>query len=564
MKPLPRPAALALAATALSSLLASFPGAQIASCLAREGDPLAGAPLGETISSISNTAVNQLGGYAATINTTDGTDTFSNVWGSATGGPGGLLQTEGTIGTLQQTSFESFFGVSDSGMAAYSATCTDTITGTTGLDSVWLGGTVVALEGDPIAGLPGKMWRFASRPGTTGDGQPYWVGGINDITTGADEGRGLFLGLGATALLKTGDLVPPLAFPVDPSGIDFDARVSALGNHYISGIDTNESFAADNYVVIDGTVLSLGGDLVGESRPVDASIGGLVGELWDNFDFLGITETGEYMFTGDTDATAGEDEFILRNGMIEFREGETVDGRVLTGFIEGASMNEAGEIAYIWDVVDPLGGSLEALFFEDKLLLVEGDEVDLDGDGALDAGATISSFTGLTAVTLGADRSIYFTADIDTLGTSTTSDDVECFFCLPVGTLVANTQRLSLSAGGTANLNLLAGVANAGRVYLMLGSVSGTSPGIGVNALVLPLNFDAYLQFTAGTPNTPPLLNGFAILDADGEGQAQFALPPGTTPALAGLDASHAYLLFDLATLQADFVSNAVSIELAP
>ena len=45
---------------------------------------------------------------------------------------------------------------------------------------------------------------------------------------------------------------------------------------------------------------------------------------------------------------------------------------------------------------------------------------------------------------------------------------------------------------------------------------SGTSPGIPVDNVIIPLNFDVYTQFTLAQPTSPPYANGFGQLDADG------------------------------------------------
>jgi hypothetical protein len=167
-------------------------------------------------------------------------------------------------------------------------------------------------------------------------------------------------------------------------------------------------------MVVDGAGLMLGGSLVQEGSPVPVVIGGLAGENWDNFDFTGYTEAGEWFFTGDTDGAVGTDEIIVRNGTITVREGDMLDGQTLSGSIEGAYMNEDGDLAFIWDVQ---GGSLEALYLNDQLLLLEGDEVDWDGDGAIDTGYVLTDFTGLSSLTL-SDRDlmntakVYFTADV--------------------------------------------------------------------------------------------------------------------------------------------------------
>ena len=56
--------------------------AQVASALLRELDAIA--PGGPTVSSLNNTGVNAMGGYAITVNTSD---SLSNVWGNLAGGP---------------------------------------------------------------------------------------------------------------------------------------------------------------------------------------------------------------------------------------------------------------------------------------------------------------------------------------------------------------------------------------------------------------------------------------------------------------------------------------------
>lgn len=154
-----------------------------------------------------------------------------------------------------------------------------------------------------------------------------------------------------------------------------------------------------------------------------AGIGGLAGENWGNFDFMGITESGSFMFTGDTDADSAMDEFVVLDGQIVLREGDAVADGVFDGSIEGAYLNENGDFACIWDITNA-DGNLEALILNGDLVLMEGDLVDWNNDGiidALDQGAFLTDFTGISALTLG-DRygtdlvDIYFTADCDVAG----------------------------------------------------------------------------------------------------------------------------------------------------
>jgi len=427
-----RVAAGALLLTGLSTTA----GAQVASALLVEDGVIPGAG-GATADALNNTAVNHAGGYAISVTSSDG---VSRVWGDANGGAGAVMRAESTIGDYVQNSFESFYGISNSGQVAYSASCDDTVLGLTGLDTVWLDDAPLAVEEDPVPGIDDNYWTFASRPGVTADGIPYWVGGVSPTQGGSTQQRGLWTGVNADLLYLAAQAVPGLPFPIAPTGsvIDFDYRFSEFGNRHLVPVNMATGSTSDDGTIIKtGAGLMLDGSLVAEATPVPAAVGGLPGENWDNFDFMGITESDKYLFTGDTDGDTATDEFIVVNGLIAHREGDVLDGFVLSGGIEGAYMNADGDVAFIWDVDDPQLGNVEALYVNGQLLLKEGDEVDLDGDGVIDPGAVVSSFTGISTLTLG-DRAmdgtinVYFTADVDTDGTTTTTDDVEGFFCMNV------------------------------------------------------------------------------------------------------------------------------------
>jgi len=415
-------------------VLAGPAAAQVASSLLNEGDPYPEGGAGQVVSSLGNTAVNHAGGFALGLSSAGGAGTLSHIWGNASGGAGANIRTEGTFGSLVQTSFESFYGMDDAGSVAYSASGTGGPVG--GFDSVWKDDTAVMVEGDPYPHQPNVWWRFGSRPGISGDGIPYFVGGLTTTQGGSTQNYGLFRGMTGMPVFVGGDNLPNLPVPLDSSStISFDYRFSELANEYIGEVALNTgSTTNDNAIVVSGSGLMLGGSLVRELTPVPVSVGGNGAENWDNFDYTGITEAGQYFFTGDTDGDTATDEFILKDGMIVYREGDLVDGETLSGSIEGAYMNEDGDLAYIWDIQ---GGVLEALYLNDMLILTEGDEVDLDGDGNIDAGAVLRDFTGISTLTM-SDRdnsgrvNVYFTADIDTAGTTSSTDDVEGFYCLQV------------------------------------------------------------------------------------------------------------------------------------
>ncbi len=406
-------------AAVLVLALAGSASAQTATALIQAGQEIPGGNAGQTVTSINTSAANHSGGYAFTCNTDDAGATVSTVWGNLAGGTGTVLRREGLYGVYDQQSFETFFGIGET-TVAYSPLSNNTDSGSTSLDGVFLNDDPVAVEEEVYPFTPGYWWSFGSRPGVTQDGIPYFVGGITDTQGGSTDNRGLFYGLDAAPRLIGGDMITGLPDPVvtGSAGISFDYRVSALGTHYIAEVGTNTgSTTNDNSMVIDGAVIMIDGMPVTEASPVPAAAGGLPGENWDNFDSEGINENGDYMFTGDTDGATATDEFLLLNGQIVLREGDMIDGYVITGSIESAYMNADGDYAVVWDVLVD-GVSKEALFFNGDLMLMEGDPVDVDGDGTPEPGAILAGFTGIASLSIG-DRdnggvvTMYFVGDVD-------------------------------------------------------------------------------------------------------------------------------------------------------
>jgi hypothetical protein len=131
--------------------------------------------------------------------------------------------------------------------------------------------------------------------------------------------------------------------------------------------------------------------------------------------------------------------------------------------------------------------------------------------------------------------------------------------------LMADTYELSVSAGGTQTFALLAPVSYG--LNLLLGTLSGTSPGTASGGLVIPLNIEAYLVSTAIAPNMPPLAGSFGVLTpagSSGQASASFTLLPASSPALAGLTFHHAYITLDAVTGALTSASNAVPVTILP
>ena len=132
--------------------------------------------------------------------------------------------------------------------------------------------------------------------------------------------------------------------------------------------------------------------------------------------------------------------------------------------------------------------------------------------------------------------------------------------------LVASPDQLSLATGGVQSFALDAGSAHAALPYVLVGSLSGTSPGTLLSELWLPLNPDVYTVTSLIAPNSPPLAGSSGTLDAAGRSQATFTLPPGLPPVLLGQVIHHAFAVIELqpTLLQVTFTSEAGSLTLVP
>lgn len=131
--------------------------------------------------------------------------------------------------------------------------------------------------------------------------------------------------------------------------------------------------------------------------------------------------------------------------------------------------------------------------------------------------------------------------------------------------LEVDLTELSIANGGAQAFSLHAGAERAGDTYLLMGSVSGTAPGVPLGGgHTLPLAFDAYTLSSLDQPNAPPLAGSLGVLDAGGEASASFTLPLGLSPALVGTSVHHAYVVVSTGAPVPSvvLVSNAVALGL--
>ena len=132
----------------------------------------------------------------------------------------------------------------------------------------------------------------------------------------------------------------------------------------------------------------------------------------------------------------------------------------------------------------------------------------------------------------------------------------------PSAKLSSPTNKMSIRDGGIQMMHLDAGQAQAGRWFLILGSVTGTNPGVRLGEFTIPLNYDVYTNFTLSTIGRGLIVNQLGRLGADGKAMAGFALPPKFVPrSLVGLKVHHAYVTANESG-GIGSVSNPVSVKL--
>lgn len=140
--------------------------------------------------------------------------------------------------------------------------------------------------------------------------------------------------------------------------------------------------------------------------------------------------------------------------------------------------------------------------------------------------------------------------------------------------LTPDKTTLSVRQGGFQRLFLDARPALAGKLYLVLGSLNGTRPGIRfhpVHPIWLPVNPiippsdgpDPWFRLSLAFPNTTVFTNTFGLLDRKGTSWSFLRFPPGAIPrSLVGVSFDHAFLVFDGARVV--FASNAAPLKIVP
>ena len=112
-------------------------------------------------------------------------------------------------------------------------------------------------------------------------------------------------------------------------------------------------------------------------------------------------------------------------------------------------------------------------------------------------------------------------------------------------TLTGSPSTISVATGGTQTFQLDAGTQNAGRLYWIFGSVTGTCPVLPLGAATIPLVPDVWTELTMSLTNTPLLQNTRGTLDGSGQATASFNVPIIKDPAAVGVKLYKAHLIYD-------------------
>lgn len=400
--------------------------------------------------------------------------------------------------------------------------------------------------------------------GTGFDFCGYLGGSLNDTAHDiAVDGDGLAYVTGSTFSdessfpVKTG---PDLTYnEAGPAGDAFVAKVNAQGTDlvycgYIGGEDGESGWGValddagcayvvgftrssetENFPVLVGPDLVHNGRLDGFIAKVNAQGSALVycgflgGSLDDLCCGVAVDHAGCAYISGSTDSTEADFPVLVGPDL-------TYNGGSSDGYI--AKMNEQGT-GFLF--CGYLGGSNDET--------CQG--LALDGSGcAYGTGTTRSKEEHGFPVVIG--------PDVTYNGIGSAED---AFVAKIAMALVADSLTLSASTGGTINLGLHAGLENAQRNYLVLGSITGTVPGTPLPGgyVTLPINWDAYTDIVFAYVNWPYFSKFMMSLNAIGQGSAMLYAPP-LPPSWVGIKMHYAFCLNNFF----DFASNPVGIEIIP
>jgi hypothetical protein len=137
-------------------------------------------------------------------------------------------------------------------------------------------------------------------------------------------------------------------------------------------------------------------------------------------------------------------------------------------------------------------------------------------------------------------------------------------YCQTLAPLSLSNNQLS-ETGGVIDFFLDGGIGNANSSYHILGSISGTEPGLPIPyGPYLPLSWDFFTDLVIKMANSPVLPGFRSTLDATGFGSAQFDTLGPLPPGFVGVKLYFAYLLYESSTSTIFYASNWAKLEITP
>lgn len=125
--------------------------------------------------------------------------------------------------------------------------------------------------------------------------------------------------------------------------------------------------------------------------------------------------------------------------------------------------------------------------------------------------------------------------------------DLSGEYCLPLYTW---PDTISVTDGGTQYWTIREPAYDSTYLYWVVGS-KNNAPGINVDGVPIPLNWDAYFQFTVNKADTMTFPSSVGNLTDAGYAEARVVLPAGTDPALVGLVLYHSAVVFEMPSFTA-------------
>lgn len=263
-----------------------------------------------------------------------------------------------------------------------------------------------------------------------------------------------------------------------------------------------------------------------------------------------LNDQGDWVAVPLLTGTQAGNQALIKNGTVLVQKGEThpeIAPFVITSLGSGpVHIDNQGRV--LWYAAWSDGSATnEGWFLDDELIVQEG--------VTLVNGTPIFSITGNSRTSDLSDDGGFF------LFSGRTDSNHNALFRLRLLPLTGGPGSISVAAGGRQDLELCLGSAHAGNLYLVAGSLSGTSPGTPFPSVTVPLNLDAYAQYSVGNVNLPPFENTFGVLDGQGAASAAIDLPPGgAPPGFAGLTAHHAAIVLDPVNASVIDASNPVPL----